>query len=611
MAGPANTGDNVANQLEKAEASVEKLTKALNHWRQWKEDYQTLKEDINILPATPTRDDLARTRNDFVGDLLDAKELGIIFGHNDSKTPDQIISQLGNRLDYVEKNIETLQRQLEAAQDQLASVTGSKKPESADEDELPITEIMEELDDEDNVVSYNLRRPGDNEAQLMEALKRSGLAESSSSHIENANTVSGTKTAANNDSSTKQSSRVPPSRPTKQTVAEKPTKAIPAPEKRQVKKTVAFAEDTKPAESSSATDTKNKVKEIMKSAREQEDIIAEPILPVDEPEDDAALRQDMISYNTQTMMYEMAPIVAELNLEEASDIETDEYSDYDEDDDEDDEDQYGRSTKSVVDDDWKRQMLEIQARLSNHTFGAEDSAADEDDDRKAAGVGRITVKGGSGSIPVAFATPEAPPEVPSDPAPDRSTPSAPEGKKSVRFAQSLDTAQEKPVIAAEAPAKQVLSPATVTDPLGDVMERTGPPPAPSAAPSKPKRASRFKKGRAQGEISSGPTFQGMPLAQPQPDNEETRYAPSGPEGQVLSDTVMEHTSSADPREPDEFDDSLLKQQVTEEYYKARNKFIHRQGGFMKENEEPIQPLAEEEGGPKKMSRFKTARLAHP
>ena len=141
------------------------------------------------------------------------------------------------------------------------------------------------------------------------------------------------------------------------------------------------------------------------------------------------------------------------------------------------------------------------------------------------------------------------------------------------------------------------------------MERTVPVAA-ETTQKKPKKASRFKQDRAKGIAGTGPTFQGMPIVQPQEEDDQPRYAPSGPEGQVLSGTVMEHASASEPKEPDEFDKSLLQQQVAEEYYKARNRFIHRQGGFLKESEDPNQPLAEEEGGPKKMSRFKAARLAH-
>jgi unconventional prefoldin RPB5 interactor 1 len=41
----------------------------------------------------------------------------------------------------------------------------------------------------------------------------------------------------------------------------------------------------------------------------------------------------------------------------------------------------------------------------------------------------------------------------------------------------------------------------------------------------------------------------------------------------------------------------------------RNRMIQRQGGFMKEEESEVVPFTEDEGGPKKMSRFKAARLA--
>jgi unconventional prefoldin RPB5 interactor 1 len=89
----------------------------------------------------------------------------------------------------------------------------------------------------------------------------------------------------------------------------------------------------------------------------------------------------------------------------------------------------------------------------------------------------------------------------------------------------------------------------------------------------------------------------------------TRYAPSGPEGQTLVSTILEREPSAEAKEPDELDATLLHQQVTEEYYKMRNKMINQRGGFLKENTDPIQPLDEEEGGPKRLSRFKAARLA--
>ena len=64
-----------------------------------------------------------------------------------------------------------------------------------------------------------------------------------------------------------------------------------------------------------------------------------------------------------------------------------------------------------------------------------------------------------------------------------------------------------------------------------------------------------------------------------------------------------------PAEPDDLDPALLQQQVKTEYHKMRNRMIQREGGFTDPDEESAEvPLTEAEGGPKKMSRFKAARL---
>lgn len=63
-----------------------------------------------------------------------------------------------------------------------------------------------------------------------------------------------------------------------------------------------------------------------------------------------------------------------------------------------------------------------------------------------------------------------------------------------------------------------------------------------------------------------------------------------------------------PADPDDLDPALLQQQVKTEYNKARNRMIQRQGGFTAPEDRAEVPLTEAEGGPKKMSRFKAARL---
>ncbi|KAF6227164.1 hypothetical protein HO133_008606 [Letharia lupina] len=80
---------------------------------------------------------------------------------------------------------------------------------------------------------------------------------------------------------------------------------------------------------------------------------------------------------------------------------------------------------------------------------------------------------------------------------------------------------------------------------------------------------------------------------------------------IHANTVIERPYSATstaPAEPDEFDPALLQQEVKTEYHKMRNRMIQRQGGFTAPEDGAEVPLTEAEGGPKKMSRFKAARL---
>ncbi|KAI0006285.1 Prefoldin subunit-domain-containing protein [Xylariaceae sp. FL0662B] len=578
------------------EDNVQKLSKALDHWRRSKEEYEALRIRLKSLPPLASPRDLTRVREEYEGDLLNEKELVDLFGRNDSKKPEQIISLLTNRLDYVSKNIGTLSKQLEAAENKLAAVTVVSNPDATDEDGLPITEILEELDDDDNVVSYSLRTPGGNQPQLLEALEKAGIIDTPLGSPVPSPQASG----HDRDRSPSEDTQPIPPKDTKSQLLP-PPKERPAedpPETKPVvkKKSVAFSEDTKSGGNEVQSDTAKRLEEILQKARDQQSIISEPVLPADESSDDAALREDMIRYNKDTMEYEMAPIVAELRLEEGSNGDDTDYSDYEDDgDDDDEEDQWGRSTTSVIDDDWKRQMLQLKERLSKHTFG--ENKTTEDDDM-VEGIGRISIKEeekntshGDVGEPVA------------KPSPEDAEPTS-EPRKSVRFAQSLDIVEASESALDHVPPKH-----PDVDPLSDVMERAGSMVKPATTPTA-RKPSRFRKGRNGGPPTtvSVPTSQGLPAAAELP-GDRGQYAPSGPQNQILANSVLEHEPSSEAKEPDEFDANLLQQQVTEEYHKMRNKFIQRQGGFVKEDENPIQPLDEEEGGPKRMSRFRAARLA--
>ena len=617
--------------IELLEENIEKLSNALSHWRQWKDEYEALREDVDALPQSPSREDLSRTREGFHGKLVEKKELVEIFGKNDSKKPEQIKSILTNRLDYVTKNIQTLEKQVETAQNKLAAATVVSNPDAAtDEDGLPIMEIMEELDDDDNVISYNLRAPGgDSQSKLLETLGKMGikeedLPEDGSESLDDAPT--------NGDTSTTKQAEIgdvsqPPaiSEPTssKQALPPNTTKDLkPSPltssqnaeelkgqdtstesEVAPKKKGVSFAEDTKSGDEGES-ETSKRLVEILRKARDEQGIIEDPVMPADDSPEDAALREDMIRYNKETMEYEMAPIVAELNLEEGSDIDTDEYSDFydDDDEDDDDEDQWGRSTNAVVDDDWKRQMLELKERLSRQAFGAEKPSADDEDGDGVEGIGRIAIrheKPPSSEQLLEEGDKTQKPMIPS-------TNDNGNGKKGVRFAPTLDIAEEPAPPPPPASAQAAPVTKAVVDPLSDVMERSGG--TTGATPNPNKKLSRFRKERAHGG-GGVPTFQGIPLVPEQPSEQDQKFAPSGPEGRTLATSVLEHEPSQQVREPDELDASLVQQQVAEEYHRARNRLIHKQGGFLREDERAVRPLEEEEGGPRRVSRFKAARLA--
>ena len=105
----------------------------------------------------------------------------------------------------------------------------------------------------------------------------------------------------------------------------------------------------------------------------------------------------------------------------------------------------------------------------------------------------------------------------------------------------------------------------------------------------------------------------------------------------LSDVIIEHSppqssSSSSPNYHDVIlpvsdelnDDSgtiidplIHRQEIAMEYHKSHNRMIHRQGGFLRDDGDDdgtdegkmrVVPLSREEGGPKRVSRFKAARL---
>jgi unconventional prefoldin RPB5 interactor 1 len=341
-----------------------------------------------------------------------------------------------------------------------------------------------------------------------------------------------------------------------------------------------------------------RVDKIMKTAKEQENISnGNPIIPEDEDPDDAALRQQMLQYS----MGEVGAVVAELELDEV-DSDDDSGFDYGDDDfddgEEEAEDKYGRSTGRVVTDKYRQRMLELEQKLgirSRFTDQAGQKEDDEESNDNSEGIGRIMVKREPETL--SSASKQAPSKSNMKERKDVSG----EEKKGVRFSPTLDIAQED-----EVPASQPTARATsIVEPLGDVVERSSRTrPTETRSARKP---SRFKKVRdetvSSDMIPKGPFDVPSSVVQP-----PMREVPTGPEGATIADKLVERETSSSVIAPDEFDDSMAHQEVADEHQRMRRKFIHREGGFLKEDESVIQPLDEADGG-EPLSRFKAARLS--
>ena len=77
-----------------------------------------------------------------------------------------------------------------------------------------------------------------------------------------------------------------------------------------------------------------------------------------------------------------------------------------------------------------------------------------------------------------------------------------------------------------------------------------------------------------------------------------------------ADVLVERSpneANGEIQEPDEFDPALMHQGIAVEYHRMRNRMIQRNGGFTNpENDEAEESLLD--GGPRRVSRFKAARL---
>ena len=591
-------------ELERSRAqlqqNVDKLRKALSHWTTWEAEYETLKEEIQEA-GDPSPSQIREMARDLELTLLDQKEVEELLCKNSpsERTANQVIDMISRRVDYVRTSSATIEKNLDTAEKKLAGVDVLLEPGMDNEEGEPMMDIEEELDDEGNEVSSSVNQTGKAAAELVEVLRKAGIQKAElekKNAEEKAQDAPSATTPASHTVSDPKSSP-PLSESTPATTDSQTSKSAPS------KKAVSFAEKVEVEPAAKAIqdtdeDEAAKVASLLfpEGTRaidlEQDDVdLSNAIIPSDETPEEAELRRQMLQYG----MSEIGQIVAELDLDQptasySDEEDDDDYGDYDTEEEE-EEDEYGRSTKPVITEDYRKQMMELEKKLGARMLENVGPESGQHSLEEHIGDIRTMRVKSDDQFDESLGTSSATPATDDTKEPK---------KKGVRFADNLDISEApKPV---QQPARATQPVANSTPTMSDtIVERSAVPVAP-VEPPKPTKVSKFKSARAAANTA--------PQVLPTPSVPEPPPVPSGPVGRTIANTITEHAPlPSEPQAPDEFDAVLLNREIQAEYHKARNRFIQRQGGFKATEEDEESPIVEErDGKTKKVSRFMAARL---
>ncbi|KAI4786961.1 hypothetical protein E4T44_13758, partial [Aureobasidium sp. EXF-8845] len=292
------------------EENVAKLRKSLQHWRTWDAEYEGLKEELSS---------------------------GI--------------------------NVQSEKDCVQKIEDQLSKVLDEMDKEDDDTlgPGLPITEILEELDEDGNIISSKVTQPEQQTAQIVETLRKAGLKDIDPKSKDGVTTKPSEPETTGNPTAALANK----TQDTPKAAADSPKAA---------KKGLSFAEEVQEREIPSRTDNASASKSgvnpslfsgtFAKGERvieldDDDDIIGtQAVIPEDESPEDARLRREMLQYN----LNEVGQVVAELDLDEnLSEFEDDDdYFDDDYDSElSEEEDEHGRSIRPGVSKSYRDQMREL------------------------------------------------------------------------------------------------------------------------------------------------------------------------------------------------------------------------------------------------------------
>ncbi|KAK8182233.1 Prefoldin subunit-domain-containing protein [Phyllosticta citribraziliensis] len=625
-------------QRLRLEDQLEQLRKSLRHWQTWDAEYEGLKEEIQALQekdnGEPSADQILAAGREFDGELVNEKEIRELLGTNQQRTAGQVIDVISRRQEYVQQNVATVQKQVEATEDRLNKVLIISSPSLQDEEGGPLMDIREELDEEGNVLTSSIHKAGESAPRIVEALRKAGITDLQGD--ENKQTGD-EKEDAGKDADKGKSRATPwePAPPPSDKIhidlsklaeadgSSKPfgdasTQPSPTGEEPRRKKSVTFTPDTKPPAEEKPAPPKpaaaapepvkaksplssyanfkpgSRIVELDDDDRvvnaERAGVVA-PVIPDNETPEEAALRREMLEYS----LNEVGSVVAELDLydgtddddeEEWEDEADDDFAEDDEDE-EMEEDEWGRSRPSVSAD-YVAKMRELEeklnARMMENVGPVEPADADVNEVlQQAQGFHRLRVQTDE-QIPPAL-LPRAPSQTQRHDSPLQSTPTtttlSPTTEKKVTFADEVDVAPTTSAVAAgdsDTGSKSASSPPPsqpAVTPVSDaVIERSTSSSTPQQPQQEPTTTTKKRPSRFKSSRAATPT---------------TPTTPTPPTHATIASTILERpsttTTTTTTTNDDEDDAALSPQTLSTElmtqYHRARNTHISKQpGGFM-------------------------------
>ncbi|OAX80979.1 hypothetical protein ACJ72_04686 [Emergomyces africanus] len=640
MAQPTDHLASLERQRLQLEDNISELKKSLYNWRLWDAEYDELKNDILALEETSTNEDLLRIGRDFGGSLVNENEIKILLGVKQrvTRTRQQVADAISRRMDYVQQNIRVLEKRISVAENKLDAILTVEQPGVLNEEGLPITDIVEELDEDDRVISSSTTTPDQAAPGIMEALKKAGMGDLVEEKIGDKHGQPPAEKGKNETSPQRADhvkvkdldrspsvEEIPSSEgiPSSKSDATTPVVQIAPPLSAPVVQEVPPLSVTSESTAGSvfnAPIAESKDSNRSLASETSHNNWATTDIAINESPEDAALRREMLQYGLE----EVGAVVAELELDESGSefsIEDEHYLMSDEDDEE--EDEHGRSTRRMIDDDYRRQMIELEKKLNARSLenvGPNTSALPLEIRKEldAPASAKLTPNTTSDEVPkkkkkVAFADALDIAPGPASPAPPTST------------TPTTPSTQEHRT---ESPSVPVIRDAIVERTQEEKIKET-------KDCTVPKKVSRFKSARKTSDepinfeftptlsapaarapaprINNPPPLPLFPAKPSEPKPFSQPIADPDEPPKILADKLVERPVShenATPPDPEELDENLHRQEIVTEFYKLRNRKVHQQGGFLREDEEDdgIIPLDEEGQPPKKFSRFLAARM---